>query len=201
MSFMSGIGWSFLVIMGLFFVLIVLLRFAKYGTVLGSLASTFMGGIAIIDKSGKGDIAECVGYDQHPQTGKIRLRLNFIDKFTEGQTPFIFEEEDFDPPLSQIDWTHYAGTIICYYDFERRKDYRDNITLNLTDQVKKMKGMIMIYKRVGKDFLEMVEKQKITEAKESQNLHHAKAYKALKGLVEESNVEDIKSGDGEGMFD
>lgn len=187
---------------GLIFFLLLLLRLAKYGTPLGSLASTLQGGIPIIDKAGKGEIGEVVGWQQHPTTNLIRLRLNYIDKFSEGQTGFIFQEEDFDPNLSQIDWQHYAGNIICFYDFERRKDFRDSATLNLTRQIKQLRNQIVIHKRMGKDLLEYFEKQKVTEAKEGQNIYNAKALKTLRSLVDEQNVEDVKPGGSDDeMFD
>ncbi len=202
MSFFGTFGLVFSIFIGLLFAILLLLRIAKYGTPLGSLASTLQGGIPIIDKAGRGDIAEVVGWQQHPVTKMIRLRLNYIDKFAEGQTGYIFKEEDFDPNLSQIDWQHYAGTIICFYDFERNRDFRDTATLNLSRQVMQLKNQIIIYKRMGKDLLEHFEKKKVTEAKEGQNIFNAKALKTLKSLVEEQNVEEVKPGGGDDdMFD
>lgn len=201
MGFFSTFGVVFCVVMGLFFVLILLLRFAKYGSILGSLAATFAGGIPIIDKAGMGDIAECTGHVQHPITKKIRLRLNYIDKFSEGQTPYIFDEDDFYPPLSMIDWSHYAGTIICFKDFEGRRDFREVSTLAITDQNKKLRRQIQIYKRAGVSLLEHFEGQKVEEAKEGKNLYNAKVYKAIKTLVEEQNVDTVEPNENDSMFD
>lgn len=204
MSFFSAFFFIFAVFLVIIFVLVLLLRKAKYGSALGSLASTFYGGIPIIDKAGTGNIAEVMGYEQHPVTGKIRLRINFPDLFREGQTPFVFDPEDFNPSLERIDWEHYTGNIICYWDFERRKDFRDNATYALTYQVSQLKKANAITWRMGKDLLEFLEKEKIDKSKESDNLYRAKALKVLKSIVQETNVDNVTPSDMDsdgGMFE
>lgn len=203
MAFSDGFMIVFVAIFLLLFIIILLLRFAKHGSVLGSLAQTFQGGITIIDKAGTGDVAELVDFDRNDATGKIRLFVNFVDKFTEGQTGFVFEDTDFYPPLQLIDWHHYNGTIILYKDFEGRTEYRDSATMNLTTQIQQLKRQNIIYKRMGIDILQVFEGTKIKEEKENQNLHQAKMLKSIKSLVSETNVEEVSGSEESegGMFD
>jgi len=204
-GFFGTFGLLFLMGMGIIMAIVVFLRYAKYGSVFGSIASTMQGGIPIIDKDGSGDIAELIAYDQHPETKLIRLKLNYCDKFSEGQTPYQFVEEDFYPALSQVagSWDNYHGTIRLFWDFEHRRDYREAHVHAMTEQIKMMKGMILTYKRVSKDVLEYLEQQKVKESRKSEAFEGAKQLKALKSIVEEVNVDTVTpSGDPDaGMVD
>jgi len=197
-------GIFFMVALLVIFGLIFLLRIAKFGTVMGSLASTMQGGIPIIDKAGSGDIAEVITYDQHPLTKKIKLRLNYIDKFTEGQTGYWFDEEDFYPTLKSIagGWDNYHGTILLYKDFSNECDYRNNSIKSLTEEIKQLKNMVSVYQRVGVDMINKIEKKKISDEHENEMFTDAKRLKVLKSIVNDTDTAQVdNTSKGDSMFD
>ncbi|MEK6880001.1 MAG: hypothetical protein AABY22_10355 [Nanoarchaeota archaeon] len=194
-------GVVFFVGMFLVIGLIILIRRAKYGTVLSSLKSTALGGIPIIDKDGNGDVGELMQWEQHPMTKKIRLRVNIPDKFTEFNTPFIFDPHDFYPTYRPGYWEHYIGAIRLLKDFEGREDYRSSMVLNLTEQNQKLKSVIHIYKRNIPSLLEYIEGTKIKDIKKDEIMDMTKMLKTMKTITDEVNVDNVTLTQESEMFE
>ncbi len=185
------------VIMGL----LLLTRFAKYGSAFGSFKSTMLGGIPVIDKGGNGEVAELMQWHQHPITKKIRLRINIPDKFTEFNTPYIFDAIDFYPIYKAGYWEHYSGAITLYKDFEGREDYRNNQILNLAEQNLRLRTVVNIYKRNIPAMLEYLEGQKLKDVKKDETLDIVKMLKTMRTITDEVNVDTTATTPESEMFE
>lgn len=200
MSLFSGFAVVFSVGMGgmILFIIAIsyLIRTAKYGSWLGSMAETIAGGHIIVEKAGNGSVAMLMNFLKHEQTGKYALKLNYVQGFRQEQTPYVYEAEDFMPKPDDLiaNWDNFAGTIICYRGFDGKGDYRDAAVKNISEGLKHFRKLCASYQRLAAESIGILEGEKLQAGKDTILNDRVKLLSNMKQILEERNVEEGATG-------
>ena len=160
------------------------------------------GGVPIVFIGGGREICELINYEHNRQQDKVRLLVNFNEKFKEKQTGWWFDpEKDFDPPLSKIKWEDLGNTvIICWKSFDGRDDGRTSIVKGYTEKIYVLRETLNIYKKHTIQLLEEIEQKKITEKRKSEVFENSEALRSIKSLVLDPPQTETRGSDSDAFL-
>jgi hypothetical protein len=130
------------------------------------------------------------------QEGKVALDVRYVGLEKNEMTGYWFDVNDFSPALDSIDIRSYGGILVCWKNLQGESNFMPPELQRKNSEILNLKHLLDIYKKNNLNLLSLIEGNKIDEAKKRETLEYAKQLKAMREVVADKEVMNVKRDQG-----
>lgn len=171
-----SLAYYILICVVIFFIFVIMMR-KKIHAILAE-------GIKIYFDGDPREMCECIRYDINETSRKISLTINDPNVLGEFyETGFIFDEMDFSPPITLVNWENFFGILKC---FKSKDGVNDGRTKDLKEAhaiIKKVQETGNIYTHMSNQQRKEFGLQHIVDERKKETFNNAGALDSIKKLA------------------